>query len=139
MQGRPFLGEKTGEPKRYIFGARDRCDETDMRIRTVRDSRYRYIRNFTPEVPFLAPNNYKEKQYPVWNLLKELNAAHKLTPVQAVLCAPRMADEELYDLQSDPHEIKNLAKSSDPKDQAALKRLREVLATWITETKDKGQ
>lgn len=139
MQGRPFLGEKTGKPKEYIFGARDRCDETAMRIRTVRDAHYRYIRNFTPEVPFLAPNNYKEKQYPVWNLLKELNAANKLTPVQAVLCAPRMPDEELYDLQSDPHEIKNLANSSDPQDQAALKRLRDALQNWIKETKDQGE
>lgn len=139
MQGRPFLGEKTGMPKEYIFGARDRCDETAMRIRTVRDARYRYIRNFTPEVPFLAPNNYKEKQYPVWNLLKELNAEHKLTPVQAVLCAPRMPDEELYDLQSDPHEIKNLVTSTDPQDQAELKRLRDVLKHWIKETKDQGE
>jgi len=139
MQGRPFFGEKTGEPKQYIFGARDRCDETVMRIRTVRDARYRYIRNFTPEVPFLAPNNYKETQYPVWNLLKELNAAHKLTPVQAVLCAPRMPDEELYDLQSDPHEIKNLANSSTPEDQATLKRLRDVLNNWIKETHDRGE
>jgi arylsulfatase A-like enzyme len=139
MQGRSFLGEKTGQPKQYIFGARDRCDETVMRIRTVRDARYRYIRNFTPEVPFLAPNKYKEKQYPVWNLLKELNEANKLTPVQAVLCAPRMPDEELYDLQSDPHEIKNLANSSDPRDQASLKRLREVLTNWIKDTNDQGQ
>ncbi len=139
MQGRTFLGAKAGQPKEYIFGARDRCDETAMRIRTVRDARYRYIRNFTPEVPFLAPNNYKEKQYPVWNLLKELNAEGKLTPAQAVLCAPRLPEEELYDLQSDPHEIKNLADSGKSEDQAALKRLRDVLKNWIKETHDQGE
>jgi arylsulfatase A-like enzyme len=139
MQGRPFLGDKVGKPKQYVFGARDRCDETAMRIRSVRDARYRYIKNFTPEVPFLAPNEYKERQYPVWNLLKELNAEGKLTPVQAVLCAPRMPDEELYDLQSDPDEIKNLATSKDSKDQAALKRLRGILENWIKETHDQGE
>jgi arylsulfatase A-like enzyme len=139
MQGRPFLGEKTGQPKEYVFGARDRCDETAMRIRTVRDARYRYIKNFTPEVPFLAPNDYKEKQYPVWNLLKELNVEGKLTPVQAALCAPRMPDEELYDLQSDPDEIRNLATSENPEHQAALKRLRDVMANWIKETHDQGE
>ena len=139
MQGRPFLGDKSGKPKQYVFGARDRCDETAMRIRTVRDARYRYIKNFTPEVPFLAPNDYKERQYPVWNLLKELNAQGKLTPVQAVLCAPRLPDEELYDLQSDPHEINNLAKSNKPEHQAALKRMREALNKWIKETKDQGE
>jgi arylsulfatase A-like enzyme len=139
MQGRAFLGDKVAKPKQYVFGARDRCDETAMRIRSVRDARYRYIKNFTPEVPFLAPNEYKERQYPVWNLLKKLNAEGKLTPVQAVLCAPRMPDEELYDLQSDPDEIKNLATSKDPKVQAALKRLRGVLENWIKETHDQGE
>jgi N-sulfoglucosamine sulfohydrolase len=139
MQGRAFLGKNAGQPKEYIFGARDRCDETAMRIRTVRDARYRYIRNFTPEVPFLAPNNYKEKQYPVWNLLKQLNEEGKLTPVQAVLCAPRLPAEELYDLQSDPHEIKNLALSDDPKNQAVMKRLRRVMKSWIKDTNDQGE
>ena len=66
----------------------DRCDETVFRFRTVRDDRYRYIRNFTPDRPFLQPNDYKERSYPVWNLIKELANEDKLTPVQAVLAAP---------------------------------------------------
>ncbi len=98
-----------------------------MRIRTVRDERYRYIRNFTPETPFLAPNKYKEESYPVWNLLKELHAQGKLTPAQEFLCQPRMPDEELYDLQNDPYEIHNLAASSQPEYQAELKKLRALL------------
>jgi N-sulfoglucosamine sulfohydrolase len=52
-----------------------------MRIRTVRDFRYRYLNNFTPEVPFLAPNNYKEKAIQ-FGICKELNAEVKLTPAQ---------------------------------------------------------
>ena len=137
MQGKAFLGDKAGAPKEYIFGARDRCDETAMRLRTVRDVRYRYVRNFTPELPFLAPNAYKERQYPVWNLIKELNAAGKLTPEQAVLCAPRQPEEELYDLQADPDEIHNLAQN--PEHQAVLQRLRGVLEQWITDSDDKGR
>ncbi len=139
MQGRPFLGDQTGQPKEYVFGARDRCDETAMRIRTVRDSRYRYIRNFTPEVPLLAPNKYKETQYPVWNLLKELNAQGKLTPAQSALCAPRLPDEELYDMQSDPHQVNNLARSSKPEHQQTLDRMAKVLARWIKDTGDQGE
>jgi arylsulfatase A-like enzyme len=139
MQGKPFLGEQAAPPKQFVFGARDRCDETAMRIRTVRDARYRYIRNFTPDVPLLAPNAYKEKQYPVWNLLQELNAHDKLTPVQAMLCAPRLPDEELYDLEADPWEIQNLAKSEKPEHQAALKKLRAALEQWIEETHDQGR
>jgi arylsulfatase A-like enzyme len=138
MQGQVFLGEHCAPPREYVFGARDRCDETAMRIRTVRDERYRYIRNFTPDTPFLAPNAYKARQYPVWNLLQELHAEGKLTPVQEFLCQARMPDEELYDLQADPYEIHNLANSTQPEPQAALQHLRSVLAQWIEETRDQG-
>ena len=102
MQGRIFLGDLSEPPRRYVFAARDRCDETVFRLRTVRDARYRYIRNFTPERPFLQPNEYKERSYPVWNLLKELDAQGKLTPVQKVLTAPSMPPEELYDSELGP-------------------------------------
>ena len=137
MQGEIFLGEHAAAPRQYVFGARDRCDETVFRFRTVRDARYRYILNFTPERPFLQPNEYKEKQYPVWNLLKELNTAGKLSPEQAVLCAPNMPAEELYDLEADPHEIRNLADS--PLHRAVLARLRSVLEQWIEDSHDQGK
>src|SRR4051812_35661296 len=139
MQGEVFLGTHAAAPRRYVFGARDRCDETVFRFRTVRDDRYRYIRNFMPERPFLQTNDYKERSYPVWNLIKELAAQGKLTPVQAVLAAPHMPPEELYDVVADPYEIHNLADSSDPEHQAALKRLREVLEAWIEESNDQGR
>ena len=139
MQGRVFLGDGCEADRTYSFGARDRCDVTVMRIRTVRDARWRYIRNFTPETPLLAPNEYKERSYPVWNLLKELNAAGKLTPEQAALCAPRMPDEELYDLDHDPYEIHNLATSERPEDRAALTRLRSALEQWIDDVGDQGR
>lgn len=139
MQGRIFLGAHADAPREYAFGARDRCDETVFRLRTVRDERYRYIRNFTPDRPFLQANAYKEKQYPVWNLLKELHAQGKLTPAQEFLCQPTMPPEELYDLEADPFEIKNLAASEDPANQAALKRLRAILAKWIEDTDDQGR
>jgi arylsulfatase A-like enzyme len=137
MQGSVFFGADAAEPRQYVFGARDRCDETQFRLRTVRDARYRYIRNFTPERPFLQANAYKEKSYPVWNLLKELHAEGKLTPVQEVLCAPTMPAEELYDLENDPHEIVNLA--ATPEFAETNKRLRKVLDDWINTTNDQGR
>lgn len=136
MEGEIFLGDNAAKPRTYVFGARDRCDETVFRFRTVRDSRYRYIRNFTPDRPFLQPNAYKQRSYPVWNLLKELNAEGKLTAPQAFLCAPTMPMEELYDLQSDPHETRNLAGS--PEHQAVRLRLRHALEDWIARTNDRG-
>jgi N-sulfoglucosamine sulfohydrolase len=137
MQGEVFIGQEAAAPRQYVFGARDRCDETVFRFRTVRDERYRYIRNFTPERPFLQANEYKEKQYPVWNLLKKVHAEGKLTPEQEFLCAPRMPEEELYDLEADPHEIRNLANSADH--QPVRKRLQQVLTKWIAESRDQGR
>jgi arylsulfatase A-like enzyme len=139
MQGRIFLGDDAEPNREYAFGARDRCDETVFRLRTVRDTRYRYIRNFTPDRPFLQDNAYKQRSYPVWNLLKELHAAGKLTPEQEVLCQPTMPAEELYDLQADLHEIHNLAESTSPEHQQALQRLRGVLEKWIEVTDDQGR
>jgi len=139
MQGRIFLGDHSETPREFVFGSRDRCDETVMRIRAVCDRRYRYIRNFTPETPFLATNAYKERSYPVWNLLKELHAQGKLTPAQEFLCQPRMPDEELYDLETDPFEIHNIAKSDQPEHQAELKKLRAALEKWIEDASDQGR
>ncbi len=139
MQGRVFLGPTAEAPRTYVFAARDRCDETVFRFRTVRDARYRYIRNFTPERPFLQANQYKEQSYPVWNLLKRLDAEGKLTPAQKALTAATMPPEELYDLAADPFEIDNLAISPDPEALAALERLRKVLNQWIEDTDDKGR
>lgn len=137
MQGEAFMGEQAAVPREYVFGARDRCDETVFRFRTVRDAHYRYIKNFTPERPFLQPNEYKEKQYPVWNLLKKLRYEGKLSAEQYLLCADQMPKEELYDVQTDPHEIRNLA--SSPNHEAVLKRLRQVLAEWIDDSNDQGR
>lgn len=139
MQGQVFMGAQAEPPREYVFGARDRCDMTVFRFRTVRDAHYRYIRNFTPDRPFLQFNAYKEKQYPVWNLIKELSAQNKLTPEQAVLAAPTMPEEELYDLRHDPFEIHNLVKSNKPENRAALERLSGVLTEWIERTNDQGR
>ena len=133
IQGQVFLGPDARERK-YIFGARDRCDETIDRIRTVRTQRYSYIRNFHPERPYTQFNAYKERSYPVLGLMKQLHAEGKLTPVQQLFMAPRKPAEELFDLAADPHEIQNLAGSA--KHQAVLKEMRSALEQWMTACRD---
>lgn len=140
MQGRILFGDRAEPAREYAFGARDRCDETVFRFRTVRDARYRYIRNFMPERPFLQTNDYKERQYPVWNLIKELGAQGKLTDWQKnFYLSPTMPAEELYDMESDPWSMNNLVTSAKPEHQAALKRLRGVLEQWLVESDDQGR
>lgn len=139
MQGRILFGPQAEPARRYAFGARDRCDETVFRLRTVRDERYRYIRNFTPDKPFFALNRYKENQYVSIPAMRRLHEEGKLNAAQEFLFAPHMPPEELYDLKSDPDEIHNLVDSTRPEDQAALRRLRSVLEQWIESTNDQGR
>jgi N-sulfoglucosamine sulfohydrolase len=137
MQGRVFLGANEDQPRQYVFGGRDRGDETVDRIRTVRTNRYRYIRNFMPERPFLQTNRYKEATYPTIWVLRKLNSESKLTPMQARLLAPSRPGEELYDVIADPYEIENLATS--PSHSEVLDQLRSVLDAWIVESNDQGR
>ncbi|MCP5516867.1 MAG: sulfatase [Verrucomicrobiales bacterium] len=136
MQGRPFLGEDA-VTRQFVFGGRDRGDETVDRIRTVRSLRYRYLRNYHPDRPFLQLNRYKEFSYPVISLMRDLAAEGRLDEAQARLLAPTRPPEELYDLESDPYEIHNLAAS--PAHEDVLRQLRAALDTWIVESNDQGR
>jgi hypothetical protein len=53
--------------------------------------------------------------------------------------APRLPDEELYDIADDPEETRNLAASPDPEYQRVLKELRAELDRWIADTNDQGR
>jgi hypothetical protein len=137
MQSRIFLGERADPSRKYAFSARDRIDETVLRIRTVRDARYRYIRNYSRD-GFPALNRYKEKCFLVKPLMRKLAASGKLTGPPAELMKP-VPYEQLFDTQADPHEVRNLADSNKPEHREALIRLRAALDVWMTETGDLGQ
>ncbi len=139
MEGMSFAGPSADPPRKYIIAARDRCDETVDRIRSVRNDRYKYIRNFMPELPWTQKNNYKDTSYATLAVLREWKQAGKLSPEQALFMADHRPAEELYDLKSDPNELKNLADAKDDAAQAALKELRGELERWIKATGDQGQ
>jgi uncharacterized sulfatase len=136
MEGRDFMGHDANK-RDYIVAARDRCDETYDRIRCVRTKRFKYIRNFFPNRPYMQFNSYRKCNYPVWTLMEILYVMGKLTPEQAQFAGPNRPAEELYDLLNDPHEVRNLAE--DPKYQTDLERLHATLDKWIVETGDKGE
>lgn len=135
MHGQSLFTAKT--PRSHVFTARDRCDMTVDRIRAVRDSRYKLIRNFLPDRPYTQFNQYITNSYPTQKVIQELGAAGKLTPLQARWLAPQRPEFELYDHVADPHEVNNLA--GDAKHSAALKRLRGLLDRWIADTNDQGR
>jgi arylsulfatase A-like enzyme len=137
MQSQIFLGPRDEGLRTIAFSARDRIDETEHRVRTARNARYRYLRNFRPD-PIFSLNRYKEKCFRIVPLMRELYAAGKLNDAQAALLRP-LPPEELYDLETDPHEIKNLATSSDPEHQRVLAELRGAVELWIVESNDRGR
>lgn len=138
MQGRVFLGDEVGPARLSVFSARDRIDETEMRLRSVRDKRFHYIRNFTPGAGFPTLNRYKEKCFLVKPLMRRLLAEGKLVGPPAELLKP-FPEEQLYDTANDPYEINNLADSDDPLHREAMVRMRAALDTWIVETGDRGE
>lgn len=117
----------------HIFAARDRCGDAPDRIRSVRTDKFKYIRNFHPEIPYLQHSGYKKLAYPVETLMKVMHAQGRWdTP----LMANTRPEEELYDLSGDPHELTNLA--GDPAYAERLSGLRGAVNQWIEETGDKG-
>ena len=135
LHGRDFLAASR-TPRTQIFAARDRCDIAFEHMRCVLDKRYKYIRNFLPGIPYMQINPYKEKEYPTWNLVKQLHAQGKLNAVQSLFAADHKPIEELYDLETDPHEVVNLA--AQPEHTARLRSMRSDLDKWIIETGDRG-
>lgn len=137
MEGRVFLGPHAEEPRSVTFAARDRSGEATLRLRSARDERYRYIRNYTWERPLMLYNQYKT-EYPTWNLLLSMAAAQQLNEVQAFFTLPTAPPEELYDTWNDPHETLNLAASTDPDLQQVKERLRAALWDWSQRTADRN-
>lgn len=132
FEGRSLLGH----PKRsHLVSARDRCDFTLDRIRSVRTGRYRYIRNYHPERPWLQPQ-YRSN-WPIFRTWLEQAEAGVLPPEQAAFASSIRPAEELYDVQTDPHAMRNLAR--DPAFGRILEEHRALLERWIVETHDQGE
>ena len=136
MQGQAFLGQQKAEaPRSYIFGARDRMDTEYDRVRAVRTKRYKYLKNYYPEKPFVQDIAYR-KQIPMMKVLYEYDRKGLFNDEQALWWRKTKPAEELYDLQTDPWEFKNLAEEQGHRE--ILEELRKALADWQGEYGDKG-
>ncbi len=123
MTGRPVLGGQRADPPACIFAARDRLDDTPDLARSATDGRYVYTRNYFPHMPVVKYQKYSD----VGDILRAIRrdyAQGLLTDTQAELVRPTRPLEYLYDLHSDPWEIRNLA--GDPAHGGALERLRNA-------------
>jgi arylsulfatase A-like enzyme len=135
MQGRVLIGPQAGPAPDYVFGARDRMDaEYDM-MRSARDGRYLYIRNFAPELPYAGHIVYRNQSAIMQEWLR-LQAEGALTGLPALWMRNRRPAEELYDVQRDPHQVDDLA--GVPAHRPALERLRAAVSAWMTRIGDQG-
>lgn len=134
MQGQAFLGKHAAAPRQYLHGFRGRMDERHDLARSVRDSRYVYIRNYFPHRPHGQHNAY-QYETPTTRVWKQLFDEGKLKPPQSNFWVKRVP-EELYDLETDPFETRNLAAS--PAHQDILKRFRKVQQEHALRIRDIG-
>jgi uncharacterized sulfatase len=134
MQGHAFMGAHKAAEQPYLYGFRGRMDERYDMVRTVRDQRYIYIRNYMPHkiygqrIPYLF-------QTPTTEVWKRLYDEGKLQPPQTYFWETKQP-EELYDLQNDTDEVNNLAAS--PEHQEILVRLRKAQQEWAIRIRDVG-
>ena len=137
MQGRALLGHfaRNRPAPDYVYAARDRFDEQYDLQRAVRDTRFKYIRNYRPDKPYVLWMAYANVM-PTMQELFRLNAAGELNATQSLWMASSRPVHELYDTVSDPHEIRNLA--YDPAYSTELGRLQGALDEWMDTSGDRG-
>ena len=145
IDGQSFLQTLTASKikhREYIFGAhtnRGIMAGLPFPIRSVRDKRFKYIRNLNPDgiSSNITTHNLDYKAYgggwmTSWEKMGQSDsfwaARHKL-----ILNRPA---EELYDLQKDPWELKNLANKKEYR--STQSRLSQKLDQWMKHQNDAG-
>jgi N-sulfoglucosamine sulfohydrolase len=114
--------------REFIFAARDKMDSTHDAMRAVRSKRFKLIHNLMPERAYCQYNNYKERSYPVLAQLNLMKIKGELNEDQAKFMADCKPEFELFDLENDPWELKNLA--DDPNYQETKQVLLAQLNNW---------
>jgi N-sulfoglucosamine sulfohydrolase len=133
--GQAFAGRYKKEPRDYIFGSADRFDESIDMQRSVLDGRFVYIKNFITELPLIFRNKYREK-VPMNKKLIDMDINGELSGAAAYIFMKTKPVEELYDLQTDPDEVHNLA--LNPTYRSKLMELRTALSKWQVDIDDQG-
>ncbi|MBY0280277.1 sulfatase-like hydrolase/transferase [Candidatus Binatia bacterium] len=135
MQGRVFLGAHVDPEPDFVFAAADRFDEAEDRIRAVRDTRFKYVRNYHPETPYGQTIRFRDNLKTMQEIFRMHDAGLLLPPADWYYRATKPI-EELYDTASDPYELDDLA--DRPEQQQRLARMRAAHEQWVQDTGDLG-
>jgi arylsulfatase A-like enzyme len=131
--GRACLGEHAQAAPRFLFGHRDRVDFSSNLQRAVHDGRWHYIRDFRPDLMPRPPSH----SFEISAILQDSRRLHRagtFTGPQASWLEKTGIIEELYDTQTDPHCLQNLA--TDPAQAERLATMRGALREWQLRVKD---
>jgi len=137
MEGRIFLGDHQDAPREAVFAAADRIGELEFQTRSIRTRRFRYVRN---ELHGFSINEastaHRKGNHPLYHVLRRCDAEGRLNAAQRTVVDP-LPPEQLFDIDADPFEIRNLAE--DPAHADTLAELRRQLDAWIEVSGDQGR
>jgi uncharacterized sulfatase len=154
MTGRSLLGILTSNDSGAIEAGRDfavtaverhtwcRPDGATFPIRAIRTRDFLYLRNFEPErwptggAEFVSSNKTFHGDVdgcPTKDFMVAPENREQY-PIEYDLCFGKRPAEELYDVRSDPDQVKNLA--DQPPYQEVKEALRNRLESYLTETGD---
>jgi uncharacterized sulfatase len=135
MEGHAFAGTRPQPAPAYLFGARGRMDERTDLVRSVTDGRFVYVRNFLPLVSQGQRLAY-QFETPTTRVWRERFDRGELNDAQSLFWRTPKPTEELFDLATDPDEVRNLA--ADPSQQERLNAFRAALDAHVRATRDLG-
>ncbi len=118
--------------RRYAF-AEHNWHDFDDHGRSVHSLRFNYIRNYYTDIPGTPPADAVRSI--TYRAMRRLRDAGGLNDDQKGCFTRPRPKEELYDLENDPFELKNLAGVS--KFAPVLEKMREALVAWEKETGDR--
>ncbi len=140
FDGRSFMGVLSGQAKthgQWTYGVHTTQGIIAGRpypIRSIRDERYKYIINLLPDSNF--HNTVIESDRANYWRSWERDAKHDDHAKRLVQRYIRRPAEELYDLQTDPNELHNLA--ADSRYQARVETMKQQLTRWMKQQNDRG-
>ncbi|MFE7564901.1 sulfatase-like hydrolase/transferase [Kitasatospora sp. NPDC057500] len=134
MRGESLARTSFDPAGELAFSMRNRMDERPDMIRTVRDARYRYIRNYAPHRPYGTHQAFAwlAAGYRSW---EAEHLAGRLDDVQDAFWHEKPG-VELYDCAADPDQVRNLA--GDPAHAEAERRLDDALRAHVLAVHDNG-
>ena len=134
FEGKNF-SEILAHPERdfrnYVY-AEDHWHDFEDYARAVRTTRFKYIRNFYPDLPNTPPADALRS--PTFQEMLRLKQSKQLSEAQQGCFVQPRPEEELFDVKNDPNEMNNLASDRDFQD--TLNQMRRFLQEIRTQTQD---